>query len=196
MKHIINHDDYRKSLYITFGKFPFLLLGLVGIIMLAFGMVGELYKTGTIALSISSESLATVFFRSVLGTVAVFYIARITADRLIKGSEGLTMSEEEGYFLPCMSHIDWKDMTYGNLMFANERVYFQPDRQYHDKLDFDYKSTKKMTVELSEPKKSLGLYLITGLEYMMVIRDEKGVIIGRFIVADIEKNMTDICTKF
>jgi hypothetical protein len=188
MKPIIDREVYRKSTIKLFARFPLLLILITCFSAFFIKVLLDVIQTGSIANSFTPDSGANAFFQGVVAGVGIFYISRMTSERLLKNAYNLLELEEEGCFLPCMSHKEWKDLAIGNLIIMNNRFYFQPDKQMKMTLDFDFPSTNGFTVELSEPLKSFGLFLITGEKHMLVIKDQQGHDAGRFIVSEVDQH--------
>ncbi|PKM67133.1 MAG: hypothetical protein CVU95_08620 [Firmicutes bacterium HGW-Firmicutes-2] len=194
MKPIINQEEYRKSANRMFGKFPFLLLLVTWTAVFLSKAIRELILTGALVENIQQEKLGNTFFQGVLGAVIIFYVARTVLDQFMKKAFDLSEVTEKGSYLPCMRHNTWHDFTVGNLIVKKDQFYFQPDRQMSMILAFNYDSAKGFTAELSKKRASIGLYLITKENYMLVIRDQEKRIVGKFIVADVRNHLPIIQT--
>jgi hypothetical protein len=196
MKPIIDREVYRKSTVRMFGNFPLLLIVITCLSAFIIRIVLDVFQTGSILNAFTLEKGANAFFQGVVAGVGIFYIARIASDRLLKNAYNLLELEEEGYFLPCMSHNDWKDLTLGNLIIMPNRFYFQPERQMKLTLDLDVPSVEGYSIELSEPLTSFGLFLIVNQKHMLIIKDQQGHIVGRFVVSEVEKHLDTIKALF
>jgi len=194
MKPIINREEYIKSAKSMFSKFPFLLLLVTWSAVFLSKAIRELIFTGALVENIQQEKLGNTFFQGVLGAVIIFYIARTVLDQFMKKAFDLSELDEKGYYLPCMRHDCWYDFSVGNLIVKKDQFYFQPDRQMSMILAFNFNSAKGFTAELSKKRASIGLYLITKEEYMLVIRDQENQMIGKFVVADVTNNLATIQT--
>ncbi len=181
MKPIVELKDFERSIYRTFGIFPFVLLLVACIVVYVWTIVSELTSTGSVANLFEPQILADAFFKGTVATVGLYYVARITAIRSASKSASLMDLPEAGTYMPCMSHKNWKDLTYGNLIITQNRFYYQPDKQMSMELDFDHKYFGDFTLELDEPMKSIGLFLITGQKHMVIVKDKTGNVVGRFI---------------
>ena len=182
-------EEYRKSVYRLFGKFPALLLVIgvvlayiIGIIMTNFGMCDMKDPMGF-------EGFSNGLIRGVVGALGIIYVSRMMAESTIKKSHGLTDREPEGVFIPCMSHKNLFEMTMGNIVIKKDRLYFESGRPFAGDLTFDYNDYSGFSFALSEPKESLGLFLITGEEYMMTVLDKQGQKVGRFIMPQPKLNL-------
>ncbi|PKM54921.1 MAG: hypothetical protein CVV00_06065 [Firmicutes bacterium HGW-Firmicutes-5] len=196
MKPIINREEYSKSARRMFSKFPFLLLLVTWSAVFLSKAIRELIVTGALVESIQQEKLGNTFFQGVLGAVIIFYVSRTVLDQFMKKAFDLSEETEKGYYLPCMRHNSWYDFSVGNLIVKKDQFYFQPDRQMSMILAFNYDSAKGFTVELSKKRASIGLYLITGENHMMVIRDQENTMIGKFVVAGVSEHLPTIQTMF
>ncbi|PKM56864.1 MAG: hypothetical protein CVU98_09010 [Firmicutes bacterium HGW-Firmicutes-3] len=194
MKPIINREEYRKSANSMFGKFPFLLLLVTWTAVFLSKAIRELILSGALVENIQQEKLGNTFFQGVLGAVIIFYVARTVLDQFMKKAFDLSEVTEKGSYLPCMRHNNWHDFSMGNLIVKKDQFYFQPDRQMSMILAFNYDSAKGFTAELSKKRESIGLYLITKENYMLVIRDQEKRIVGKFIVAEVSKYLPTIQT--
>lgn len=186
MKAFVDLEEYRKSIYKLFGRFPILFLVLscvgaymIGIIMTNLGSEGMDDPIGL-------EGLSNAFFRGVLVTVGLYYIGRISAESAIKKSHGLTDREPTGFFIPCMSHKNMMDLSYGNIVVTKDRMYFEPNRPFGGDLTFDYIDYRGFTFGLSKPKESAGLFLITGENYMLTVNDANKNRVAKFIITQPE----------
>lgn len=181
MKTIIELKAYEKSVYKMFGMFPFLLMIISCIGAYLYAILTELYKTGEILNTLDPLILSNAFFRGVVISAAVFIFLRYNAVKTIHKSSSMSEMAEQGNYISCMSHGSWKEMTFGNLIIMENRFYFQPDRQLKMTLEFDHRNYEGFTLEVSEPMKSIGLYLITGEKQMIIVKNAKGNVVGRFI---------------
>lgn len=189
MKPLIEADYYRKSIYRTFGMFPFLLLLVVCVIAYGVNLIRDYYAAGLITNYAEPQLIADSFFWGVVVTVALFYIARLSAIKASEKSKDLMDMEESGWYITCMSHNTFKDMLFGNIIMTEERLYFQPDRQMTMDLAFDYKDYSDFTVTLGDPMKSIGLFLLTGKKQMVEFKDPSGKVVGSFIIAEAEESI-------
>jgi len=151
------------------------------------GIIATNFGIGDLSDPIGSEGLATGFFRGVLATVVLFYIGRISAVKGLKRSQELIDREENGVFIPCMSHKKLLDMNIGNIVILPNRLYFEPSRPFAGDLEFDFNTYEGFAFELSEPKASIGLFLLTMENYMMYVKNQKGQVVGKFILPEPEK---------
>lgn len=186
-------EKYRRSIYRLFGKFPLLLMivGCVGAYM--FGIITSSFGgTGALDDPIGLEGLSNAFFRGVVFSVLVYYVGRIFAESVVKKAHGLTDREPSGYFVPCMSHKNMVDFSGGNIIMKSDRLYFEPSRPFGGDLAFDFADFTGFTFALSKPKESLGLFLITGEDYMLTVNNAKGDRVGKFIIPEPELNLPTI----
>ena len=177
-------EDYGKSVFRLFGRFPLILMVIACIGAYLLGMV-----MGNMEDPIGMEGLSNAFFRGVLFTVAVFYIGRIAAMNAIKNSKALLERQEEGVFIPCMSHKTLMDMSTGSIIVKRNRLYFEPTRPFGGDRTFDYESFEGFRFALSKERESIGLFLVTGEKYMLTVEDEKGNRVGTFIIPEPEVNL-------
>lgn len=182
-------EDYRKSVYRLFGKFPLLLLVIGVVLAYVVGIILTNFGIGDMKDPIGYEGLANGFFRGVLGAVGIYYVSRMMSESTIKKSHGLTDREPEGVFIPCMSHKNFFELTMGNIVIKKDRLYFEPGRAFAGDLTFDFSDYNGFSFTLSEPKESLGLFLITGENYMILVLNDKGETLGRFIMPQPELNL-------
>lgn len=189
MKPIIDQEAYQKQIYRMFGMFPFLLLILMCVVVYGVNVVRALISEGTLTNYLEPQLLADSFFWGVVVTVVVFILTRMSAIRASEKSKDLMELDEEGVYITCMTHNKPLDMTVGNLIITQERLYFQPDRQMAMELAFDYKGYSGFTISLSAPKKSIGLFLITRETHMVEIKDRSGKVVGTFIMPNPEENI-------
>lgn len=189
MKPIIEQRDYEKSIYRSFGIFPFYLLLIAMIIAYAVGVGMAMQEGSGTSIMLDSETLATAFFRGTLGTVAIFYVARFSSIRSSQKSEGLKDMEEVGHYMTCMSHNSWNDLSFGNLIIERDRMYFQPDVQKSMELTVDIKSPVGYRFEMDEPLRSFGLFLVSGMRQMVALKNDRGEVVGRFVIAEPKENI-------
>lgn len=193
MKAFMELEDYRKSIYRLFGRFPLLLMivGCVGAYL--FGIIATSFGgTGAMDDPIGFEGLSNGFFRGVVFSVLIYYVGRIFAESVVKKSHGLTDREATGYFVPCMSHKNLLDFSGGNIVMKADRFYFEPSRPFGGDLAFDFPEFTGFSFALSKPKESLGLFLITGENYMLTVNNEKGNRVGKFIIPEPERYLPSI----
>lgn len=189
MKPLVESKDYEKSIYKMFGMFPFLLLLVACIIAYIVGVFMTFNSEGTVANYLEPQLLADAFFRGTIGTVVLFYIARLSSIKASEKSKNLMDLEEAGHYITCMSHSKWSELSLGNLIITQRRFYFQPDRQMDMALAFDFKDYKGFTIELGEPMKSVGLFLMTNKKQMVEIKNASGALVGTFIMPEAEKHI-------
>lgn len=184
MKAFMDLEKYRKSIYVLFGRFPFLLMviSVIGAYLIGIGMD----MAGSTALDdpYGLEGMSNAFFRGVLFTVIAYYIGRISAESAVKKSHGLTDREPVGTFIPCMSHKSLFDFGMGSIIILPNRFYFEPSRPFGGDLDFDFKEFEGFTFALSKERESLGLFLVTGEKYMLTVNNGKGQRVGKFIIPE------------
>lgn len=188
MKPLVEANEYQKSIYRMFGMFPFLLLIVACIVAYAVSAALTVNATGTLD-PLEPKLLADAFFRGVVGTVVLFYIARLGSIRSSDKSVHLKDMDEAGYYITCMSHNKWSDLTFGNLIITQRRLYFQPDKQMSMELAFDHKDYDGFTVEMGPEMKSVGLFLMTGKKQMVDFKDRSGRVVGTFIIAEPEEHI-------
>lgn len=189
MKPVIPLKEYEKAIYRMFGMFPLLLMIISCTGVYIVKIINSIMKDGVVGNPFDPERLADAFLWGIIISVGIFYISRISAVRTAEKSIRLVDLEEEGIFIPCMDHGTWMKMVYGNLILTKERVYFQPERQLSNELDFDYKDRSDLNVAIGDPMTSVGLFLITGQKHMLEFKDNQGKIVGRFIMPSIETSM-------
>lgn len=192
MKPLIEQKDYEKSIYKSFGIFPFYLLLIATVVAYGIGLIMAYQNGLTNDVIFGSETFANAFFRGTLGTVVIFYIARFSSIRSSQKSESLKDLDEVGHYITCMSHNSWRDFSYGNLIIESNRIYFQPDIQTAMELNFDYKNPSELTFSLGKPYKSIGLYLVTGMKQMVEVKDKTGNLVGQFIMAQPDVHLESI----
>ncbi len=187
MKAFIELEEFEKSIYKLFGAFPFLLLIVAIVLAYLLGIIATNFGMGDMTDPIGPEGLSTAFFRGVLVTVVFFYVGRISAISGLKRSQGLIGREEEGTFVPCMSHKKLFDLHIGHIVILKDRLYFEPSRPFGGDLEFDFNAYEGFSFALSEPKASLGLFLLTMENYMIYVKDTEGKVVGKFILPEPEK---------
>ena len=184
MKPITDFKTYHVSFYRLFGKFPILLLVICLVGAYAVGLFLGRADSASLTAAMGASGISQAFFRGAVATVLLFYVARFTADSALKKAYNAEAREEDGYFIPCMSHKNMLDMSYGNLIIKRDRFYFEPSRPFAGDLTFDYPSTKGLEAVLGIPKESVGLFLLTGESHMLVFRTPEGEIKGRFVIPE------------
>lgn len=188
MQPFLDLDEYQNAVFRLF-RFPVLLMVLsvvgayiVGILMTRAGM-------GDLTDPVGFEGFATGFFRGVAFSVIVFFIFRYMAINGVKGSYSLVGREPAGVFVPCMSHHRPLDFSMGNIILQPDRLYFEPARPFGGNLAFDFKEYGGFTFDLSRPRESMGLFLITGEPYMLTVKDATGAVVGKFILPEPKENL-------
>lgn len=189
MKAFVDLKDYEKSIYRFFGTFPILLLIVACVLAYAYGIITTNFGIGNMADPIGSEGLSQAFFRGVLITVASFYIARMAAVNGLKKSESLLTRDEVGVIVPCMSHKTMFDMHIGHIVIQPNRLYFEPSRPFAGDLTFDFEDYSGFKFELGQPKASIGMYLLTMEQHMIEVKDQKGQLVGRFIIPEPKEHL-------
>lgn len=192
MKPFMDLEAYRKSVYKLFGRFPVLLMviSVVGayIIGIGLGMAGSTAMDDPVGF----EGMSNAFFRGVLFTVILYYVGRLSADSGVKRAHGLTDREPMGHFIPCMSHKHMMDLSMGNIVVLPDRLYFEPSRPFGGDLEFDFSNFEGFKFTLSDPRASMGLFLITGEKYMLTVEDKDGKCVGKFIMPEPEAYLPEL----
>jgi len=182
-------EDYRKSVYRLFGQYPVRLMVTAVVLAYIIGIIITYMGIGDMEDPIGFEGFANALFRGVVAAVGIFYVSRMTAESTIKKANGLTDREPEGTFIPCMSHKNFFELTMGNIVIKKDRLYFEPGRAFAGDLSFDFDDYSGFSFALSKPKESLGLFIITGEVYMIIILDKQGNTRGRFVMPQPELNL-------
>ena len=192
MKPFMDLEDYRKSIYKLFGKFPILLMVISCVVAYLIGIGMDMVGSGNLEDPIGMEGLSNAFFRGVLFTVAAFYIGRISAESVIKKSRALTDREPTGTFIPCLSHKNMIDFGMGTIVVLPNRFYFESNRPFAGDLEFDFNDFEGFSFALSEERESIGLFLVTGEKYMLTVNDSNGKRVGKFIIPEPEAYLPEL----
>ncbi len=179
-------EQYRKSIYKLFSRFPWIMMVTLIIVVLIVDYVMVLVGISSIQEPFGFEGFSTAFFRGVLASVLIYYISRMAAESVIKNSKNLEERENDGVFIPCMSHKTATDLSTGNIIIQKDRIYFEPIRPFGGDRTFDYTNYQGFQFDLSEEVESKGLYLITGEKFMLIVKNPVGERVGRFIIPEPE----------
>jgi len=188
MKPFEDLEAYQKSIFRLF-RFPALLMIISVVVAYAIGIILTNLGIGDMSDPFGLEGFSNAFFRGIFFSVIVFMLSRYLALNAIKGSYGLIDREPEGIFVPCMSHSHMLDLSMGSIILKSDRLYFEPSRAFGGDLSFDYANYEGFTFELSNPRESMGLFLVTGEKYMLKVTDQVGKSVGTFIVPQPEVNL-------
>lgn len=188
MKPFVDLEAYQKSIFRLF-RFPVALMVTSVVVAYIIGILMTNLGMGDMSDPIGLEGFSNAFFRGIFFSVIVFMLTRYLALNAIKGSYGLVDREPDGIFVPCMSHSHMLDLSMGNIIIKSDRLYFEPSRPFGGDLSFDYANYEGFTFELSDPRESMGLFLVTGEKYMLKVKDKVGKYVGTFVISEPEVNL-------
>lgn len=189
MKPFIDLEEYDRSVYRLFGNFPFLIMVAACFIAYGIGILMGMAGMGGMDDPIGMEGISNGFFRGVLVSVGAFYLGRMAAVSVVKSASNLEQRDDEGVFIPCMSHKTIFDFSTGYIMIMPGRLYFEPRRPFGGDRTFDYYSYDGFRFTLSKPRESIGLFLLTTEKYMLAVEDGTGKRLGTFIIPEPEKHL-------
>ena len=192
MHAFVDLEEYEKSVYRLFGRFPFLLLVIAFIGAMIVGAVMMQNSGGFEEESAFLELFSNGFFRGVLVTVAIYYLGRIYGVNSVKNAQNLVGRDGEGVFIPCVSHKTPWDFSGGSIIIKPGRMYFEPSRPFGGDLTFDYAQYSNFKFELSNARESIGLFIVTGEKYMLAVTDSTGSRVGTFIIPEPEKHLPEL----
>lgn len=185
MRPLVKLEEYERSVYRLFGRFPVVLMVVSCLVAYGLGILLSM-NGGGMEDPIGMEGLSNGFFRGVVFSVAVYYLGRIRSISIVKGAAGLTDRDPDGVFVPCLSHKTPFDLSAGAVIIKEDRLYFEPTRPFGGDRSFDYDKFDGFRFALSKVRESIGLYIITGEKYMLAVEDGTGKRVGTFIIPEPE----------